>query len=100
LLRGRLQIFYLANTSWAYGKFIRTCYQSNAKAAELSSLSERVTAAEQRLRNRDGAGSESANAELVERIQRLEAENRRLKQGKAAATKTATADNETAIGAN
>jgi hypothetical protein len=78
----------------------RLSEQLEQKAAELSSLTERVTAAEQRLRNRAGAGSESANAELVERIQRLEAENRRLKQGKAAATKTATADNETAIGAN
>jgi prefoldin subunit 5 len=78
----------------------RLSEQLEQKAAELNSLTERVTAAEQRLRNRAGAGSESANAELVERIQRLEAENRRLKQGKTAATKTATADNETATGAN
>ena len=78
----------------------RLSEQLEQKAAELNSLTERVTAAEQRLRNRAGTGSESANAELVERIQRLEAENRRLKQGKAAATKTATADNETALGAN
>jgi cell division protein FtsB len=78
----------------------RLSEQLEQKAAELNSLTERVTAAEQRLRNRAGTGSESANAELVERIQRLEAENRRLKQGKTAAAKTMIADNETAIGAN
>ncbi len=66
------------------------------KAAEQNSNTERVTAAEQRLKGRSAPGSASANAELVERIQRLEAENRRLKQGKAAAAKAAMAENGTA----
>jgi hypothetical protein len=65
------------------------------KTAELNSITERVTAAEQRLKGR-ATGSASANAELVERIQRLEAENRRLKQGKTAAAKTVAAENGTA----
>ena len=65
--------------------------QLEQKAAELNSLTERVTAAEQRLKSRTGEGSQSANAALVERIQRLEAENRRLKQGKTAAAKAVTA---------
>jgi len=70
--------------------------QLEQKAAELNSLTERVTGAEQRLKTRTAAGSDSASAALVERIQRLEAENRRLKQGKAVATKaTTTADNGT-----
>ena len=60
------------------------------KTAELQSITERVTAAEQRIKGR--AGSAGANVELVERIQRLEAENRRLKQGTAAAAKAATAE--------
>ena len=73
----------------------RLTEQLEQKAAELNSLTERVTAAEQRLRKgRSAPGSESANAELVERIQRLEAENRRLKQGKTAAAKAATAETE------
>ena len=67
--------------------------QLEQKATELNSLTERVTAAEQRLKTRSVAGSETGNAALVERIQRLEAENRRLKQGKAAAKATTTADN-------
>ena len=72
----------------------RLSEQLEQKAAELNSLTERVTGAEQRLRPRTAAGSDSANAALVERIQRLEAENRRLKQGKAAMAKAATtADN-------
>ena len=72
----------------------RLSEQLEQKAAELNSLTERVTGAEQRLKTRTAAGSDSANAALVERIQRLEAENRRLKQGKAAVAKTATtADN-------
>jgi hypothetical protein len=69
------------------------------RTAEQNTLTARVTAAEERLKGRIGIGSESANAELVERIQRLEAENRRLKQGKAAAAKTA-AGNGTAAGEN
>ena len=69
------------------------------KDAEQNTLTARVTAAEERLKVRIGTGSESANAELVERIQRLEAENRRLKQGRAAAAKTA-AGNGTAPGNN
>ncbi|MGA2119561.1 MAG: hypothetical protein ABSH56_33040 [Bryobacteraceae bacterium] len=74
----------------------RLSEQLEQKAAELNSLTERVTGAEQRLKTRTAAGSDSANAALVERIQRLEAENRRLKQGKAVAAKAATtADNGT-----
>lgn len=70
----------------------RLTEQLEQKAAELNSLTERVTAAEQRVKSRTGAaGHDSGNAALVERIQRLEAENRRLKQGKTAA-KAATAD--------
>jgi hypothetical protein len=69
------------------------------RTAEQNTLTARVTAAEERLKVRIGTGSESANAELVERIQRLEAENRRLKQGRAAAAKTA-AGNGTAPGNN
>ena len=65
------------------------------KAGELNSLTERVTAAEQRLKSRTGEGSQSANAALVERIQRLEAENRRLKQGKTAAAKAVMAESGT-----
>jgi hypothetical protein len=72
----------------------RLSEQLEQKAAELNSLTERVTGAEQRLKTRTAAGSDGANAALVERIQRLEAENRRLKQGKAALAKAAaTADN-------
>ena len=72
----------------------RLSEQLEQKAAELNSLTERVTAAEQRLKTRSAAGSETGNAALVERIQRLEAENRRLKQRKAAVAKaTTTADN-------
>jgi len=71
----------------------RQSEQLEQKAAELNSLTERVTGAEQRMKNRAGSGQDSANAALAERIQRLEAENRRLKQGKAAAVKAAgTAD--------
>ena len=72
----------------------RLSEQLEQKAAELNSLTERVTGAEQRLKTRTAAGSDSSNGALVERIQRLEAENRRLKQGKAAMAKAATtADN-------
>jgi hypothetical protein len=72
----------------------RLSEQLEQKAGELNSLTERVTGAEQRLKTRTAAGPDSANAALVERIQRLEAENRRLKQGKAAMAKAATsADN-------
>jgi len=70
----------------------RLTEQLEQKAAELNSLTERVTAAEQRVKSRTGAGQDSGNAALVERIQRLEAENRRLKQGKPPASKAATAD--------
>ena len=59
------------------------------RTAEQNTLTARVTAAEERLKVRIGAGSENANAELVERIRRLEAENRRLKQGRGAAAKAA-----------
>jgi hypothetical protein len=69
--------------------------QLDQKGTQLSSLTERVSEAERRLKNRGGAPQENGNAALVERIQRLEAENRRLKQGKARLAKTATADDET-----
>jgi hypothetical protein len=64
--------------------------QLEQKSTLLNSLTERVTGAEQRLETRTATGSESANAALVERIQRLEAENRRLKQGKTAVANVAT----------
>jgi hypothetical protein len=66
--------------------------QLEQKGTQLTSLTERVSEAERRLKNRAGAGQDNGNAALVERIQRLEAENRRLKQGKAAVGKAATAD--------
>jgi hypothetical protein len=66
--------------------------QLEQKGTQLTSLTERVSEAERRLKNRPGAGTENGNAALVERIQRLEAENRRLKQGKSAAAKAAVAD--------
>ena len=66
--------------------------QLEQKGTQLTSLTERVSEAERRLKNRAGAGTENGNAALVERIQRLEAENRRLKQGKPAAAKAAVAD--------
>lgn len=66
--------------------------QLEQKGTQLTSLTERVSEAERRLKNRAGAGTENGNAALVERIQRLEAENRRLKQGKSSAAKAAVAD--------
>src|SRR5215472_15067173 len=72
----------------------RLTEQLEQKATELNSLTERVTAAEQRVKSRAGAGQDGGNAALVERIQRLEAENRRLKQGKTAVSKAAVADDE------
>jgi hypothetical protein len=69
--------------------------QLEQKGTQLTSLTERVSEAERRLKNRAGAGTENGNAALVERIQRLEAENRRLKQGKPAAAKAAVADDGT-----
>ncbi|MGA1998250.1 MAG: hypothetical protein ABSH45_20990 [Bryobacteraceae bacterium] len=68
--------------------------------AEVNGLTQRVTAAEQRINARTASGSASANAELVGRIQRLEAENRRLKQGKPATAKAVAADNGSAAGEN
>jgi hypothetical protein len=69
--------------------------QLEQKGTQLSSLTERVSEAERRLKNRGGAPQENGNAALVERIQRLEAENRRLKQSKAPLAKAAVADDET-----
>jgi hypothetical protein len=69
--------------------------QLEQKGTQLNSLTARVTEAEQRLKNRAAAGQNNGNSALVERIQRLEAENRRLKQGKPAAAKVAVADNGT-----
>jgi hypothetical protein len=69
--------------------------QLEQKGTQLTSLTERVSEAERRLKNRAGAGTENGNAALVERIQRLEAENRRLKQAKPAVAKAAAADDGT-----
>lgn len=69
--------------------------QLEQKGTQLTSLTERVSEAERRLKNRAGAGTDNGNTALVERIQRLEAENRRLKQGKPAVAKTAVADDGT-----
>ncbi len=69
--------------------------QLEQKGTQLTSLTERVSEAERRLKNRAGAGTENGNAALVERIQRLEAENRRLKHAKPAAAKAAVADDGT-----
>ena len=69
--------------------------QLEQKGTQLTSLTERVSEAERRLKNRAGAGTENGNAALVERIQRLEAENRRLKQGKPPVAKAAVADDGT-----
>jgi hypothetical protein len=66
--------------------------QLEQKGTQLNSLTERVSEAERRLKNRAGAGQDNGNAALVERIQRLEAENRRLKQAKATVAKAALAD--------
>lgn len=63
------------------------------KSTQLTSLTERITEAERRLKNRTAAPPESGNAALVERIQRLETENRRLKHGKIPAAQPAVADN-------
>jgi hypothetical protein len=73
----------------------RLSEQLEQKATELNSLTERVTGAEQRIKARSVAGPDSGNAALVERIQRLEAENRRLKQARSAVAKAATVDNGT-----
>jgi hypothetical protein len=69
--------------------------QLEQKGTQLTTLTERVSEAERRLKNRARAGTENGNAALVERIQRLEAENRRLKQGKSAVAKAASADDGT-----
>jgi hypothetical protein len=61
----------------------------------LSRFTEPGTEAERRLKNRTGVAQENGNAALVERIQRLEAENRRLKQGKTTVGTAAAADNGT-----
>jgi cell division protein FtsB len=65
--------------------------QLEQKGTQLNSLTERVSEAERRLKSRAGA-AQDGNAALVERIQRLEAENRRLKHGKTAVAKAAVAD--------
>jgi hypothetical protein len=56
------------------------------RSTQLNNLTERITEAERRLKNRTAAPHENGNTALVERIQRLEAENRRLKQGRSQAT--------------
>jgi hypothetical protein len=63
------------------------------KSTQMNSLTERITEAERRIKNRTAASQDNGNAALVERIQRLEAENRRLKPGKNAAAQPAVADN-------
>ena len=59
----------------------------------MNSLTERITEAERRIKNRTATSQDTGNAALVERIQRLEVENRRLKHGKNADTQRAAADN-------
>jgi hypothetical protein len=72
--------------------------QLSQKSTQLNNLAERITEAERRLKNRPAAPQENGSAALVERIQRLEAENRRLKQTRTAAAQPATADAGTADG--
>ena len=62
------------------------------KSTQLNNLTERITEAERRLKNR-AAPQENGNAALADRIQRLEAENRRLKRAKSPAAQPAAADN-------
>jgi len=62
------------------------------RSTQLNSLTERITEAERRLKNRTVPPQENGNAALVERIQRLEAENRRLKLRKNTAEQTTAAD--------
>jgi len=63
------------------------------KSIQLTGLTERITEAERRLKNRTPTPPDNGNAALVERIQRLEAENRRLKHGKNPTAQPAVADN-------
>jgi chromosome segregation ATPase len=63
------------------------------KSTQLTGLTERITEAERRLKNRTATPPDNGNAALVERIQRLEAENRRLKHGKTPVAQPAVADN-------
>lgn len=63
------------------------------KSTQMNSLTERISEAERRLKNRTAAPQENGNAALVERIQRLEAENRRLKHGKNPVAQPAATDN-------
>jgi len=74
--------------------------QLKVKQEALDSFTERMDEAERRIRNRMAAGQENGNAALVERIQRLEAENRRLKQGRPAPTRSAVANDGTGAGEN
>ena len=63
------------------------------KSTQMNSLTERITEAERRIKNRTATSQDNGNVALVERIQRLEAENRRLKHGKNAAAQPAVTDN-------
>lgn len=74
--------------------------QLRVRDAEYNGLTVRVDEAERRIKNREAAGQENGNAALVERIQRLEAENRRLKQGRPAPAKSAPANDGTGAGEN
>jgi len=67
--------------------------QLEQKGTQLTSLTERVAEAERRIRNRPAGAQESGNSALVERIQRLEAENRRLKLGRASPARTPVVEN-------
>jgi hypothetical protein len=78
----------------------RLTEQLEQKAGELNSLTERVTAAEQRVKNRNAAAQQNANAALVDRIQRLEAENRRLQRAKPVAPEAPTGAPERQEGEN
>jgi cell division protein FtsB len=74
--------------------------QLTVKQEAIDGFTERMDEAERRIRNREAAGQENGNAALVERIQRLEAENRRLKQGRTAPARSATANDGTGAGEN
>ena len=56
--------------------------QLEARRSEFQALSERVAGVEQRVQSDRGSAPKSTNAELVERIRRLEEENRRLQQSR------------------
>jgi cell division protein FtsB len=97
----KLQIQHLKGDNTAKTSQIASLEsQLKVKQDAIDSFTERLDEAERRIRNREAAGQENGNAELVERIQRLEAENRRLKQGRTAPARSAVADDGTGAGKN